>query len=101
MPSDPFYSSKEWIKLRSKVKTKWLRDGKRCAYCHEEMTKEQRLIADHAHPRRQYPQLALAEANIVMMHHECHTKKTKHIDYNNKKAIGIDGLPADGSWGMA
>ena len=95
----PFYGSKEWVKLRSKVRFKWLARQRPCAWCNEPVEKGQRLICDHALPRNTHPQLALVESNIVLMHHACHNKKTAWVDENKTPEVGIDGFPVGGEWG--
>jgi len=99
MPGDKFYSTLEWIKLRSKVKARWKRMGLPCGYCGLPIDWDAKPIADHIQNRKKYPRLALVESNIQMVHHECNTKKSKYVESNDKVAIGLDGLPADGSWG--
>ena len=100
MPEDRFYQTKEWIAVRNRVRTKWKRDGKPCAFCGKPIGKDERVIVDHTFNRKQHPHInPLDEALLVVMHHPCHSRKTKWVDYNDKTEVGIDGLPKDGGWG--
>ena len=99
MPGDPFYSTPEWRKLRAKVRTKWVRDQRPCPWCGKPIQRGEKTIVDHHLPRKDRPDLALVEANLVLLHHVCHSRKTQHVDYNDKTAVGLDGFPEDGEWG--
>lgn len=57
MPNDPFYQSKDWWNLRSKVKAQWKREGKPCAMCKQPIDWNKRPIADHIEPRSKRPDL--------------------------------------------
>jgi 5-methylcytosine-specific restriction endonuclease McrA len=93
MSSDPFYRSRDWFKLRSKVKAIWKREQRPCAYCGEPIDWSSRPIADHIKNRKQFPHLALSIANICVVHHACNTKKYHHQEASKKPEIGLDGYP--------
>ena len=99
MPNDPFYQSKDWVKLRSKVKTKWLRGGRPCAHCNKPIDPFSRPIVDHIIPKSERPDLALDESNLQLLHFSCHNVKTHRHERLELKQIGLDGLPEDGEWG--
>ena len=98
MPNDPFYKSPEWVKLRSKVRYKWLRDGKPCGMCKKIFAPHDRMIVDHIVPRKDAPYLALAEDNLQLLHWSCHNIKTHRHERLDLPQIGMDGMPEDGSW---
>lgn len=89
-----FYQSLEWMKLRSKVRRKWMDRGLPCPICGKAIDWKQKgsSIADHVLPVRQHPHLALTEENIRMLHHECHTRHStsKSMQFNE---VDSDGLP--------
>jgi len=98
MPNDPFYQSKEWRKLSSKIRAWWLWHGHHCAFCDKPIQKGERTVVDHVLPRKKRPDLALDPSNLVVQHHRCHSQKTTWVDHAdpNKEEIGEDGFPA--SW---
>ena len=98
MPGDPFYRSKEWVKIRNKVRTKWQRDGKPCPICSRPIVLGERTIVDHTVPRKVAPHRAFDESNLVLCHHSCHNTKTHRHDKLNVQAIGNDGMPKDSEW---
>ena len=99
MPSDPFYQSKDWWKLRSQVKAKWQREGLPCGICNKPIDWSERPIADHIEPRSKRPDLEYTPSNIQYLHHACHSMKTNRHEKLNLPKIGLDGMPEDGSWG--
>ena len=98
MPSDPFYQSRQWVALRSKVRTKWLRDGKPCGMCKKPFGMRDKMIVDHIVPRKDAPHLALDERNLQLMHWGCHNIKTHKHERLNLPQIGLDGMPEDSDW---
>ena len=99
MPNDSFYKTSAWRALRAKVKARWRKHCLPCAYCNKPLDWSQMVIADHTIPRKQRPDLALEESNIVCVHHHCNTRKAKWEDNSDRIPVRNDGLPADGSWG--
>ena len=98
MPDDPFYQSKDWIKLRSKVRAKWLRDGRPCGMCGKDFAIRDKMIVDHIVPRSKMPSLELEESNLQLIHFSCHNVKTHRHERLDLPSIGLDGMPEDGSW---
>ena len=98
MDNKDFYSSPEWRKLRVKVRTKWLRDGKPCGMCRQVFGLRDRTIVDHIVPRKAAPHLALAEANLQLLHWSCHNTKTHRHERLQLQQIGLDGMPEDSEW---
>lgn len=49
MPNDPFYKSKDWWKLRAKVKAQWKREGKPCGMCKQPIDWTSGPICKEAH----------------------------------------------------
>ena len=98
MPDDPFYQSKDWIKLRSKVRAKWLRDGRPCGACRKPLLLREKMIVDHIIPKNDRPDLSMDESNLQLVHFGCHNVKTHRHERLNLPQIGLDGLPEDGSW---
>ena len=99
MPGDPFYRSKEWVKMRNKVRTKWLRDGKPCSFCGNHIVAGERTIVDHVFNRKLHPEKdPLDESLLVLCHHSCHSKKTEWVDYNKRIEVHSDGFPKDSEW---
>lgn len=98
MPNDGFYQRHRWWKLRAKVKSKWIREGKLCAFCNKEIDWTKRPIADHIQPRSQRPDLEYDERNIQYLHHECHSTKTNRVERLQLPEIGADGMPVGSEW---
>ena len=98
MPNHPFYSSKQWVALRSKVRTKWLRDGRRCGMCGKAFGRGEKTIVDHIRPRKDAPHLALEERNLQLLHWSCHNIKTHRHERLGMAEIGLDGFPKGSEW---
>ena len=94
--ADPFYNSKDWRDLRDKVKARWKHLNLPCGYCGKALDWKDKPIADHIQSRKEYPELALEEHNIQMVHHHCNTQKAKWHDNSDKPTIGEDGYPIEG-----
>ena len=90
---DPFYGSAAWQKLRSRAKRIWMASGKPCAYCGQPFKAGEQLFVDHIKNRKQHPALALDMGNLCVVHPNCNTRKFHHVENNDKKPIGINGLP--------
>lgn len=95
--TDRFYSSIEWIKLRSKVRAAWKRAGLPCAYCGQPFGSADKYVVDHIKNRRLHPNLSLDPSNLQCLHHQCNTRKASWSENTSKKQIGIDGFPH--GWG--
>ena len=95
-----FYQSPDWIALRRATSKRWKREGLPCAYCNKEIdwTRSYAAIADHQQTIRARPDLRLAPANIVMMHHACHSRKTAWEDLNKRPEIDSNGYPVGSEW---
>ena len=100
MGSVGFYQTREWKALRRRVIKHWKANSLPCGYCSQAIDWSQRwaAIADHVEPLRKAPHLALEQSNISMLHHGCHSKKTAHVDYNNKVKVNHNGFPEGGGW---
>lgn len=93
---DPFYSTKEWKKLRGKVKARWKWKGWPCGICGKDIDwSRDKTIADHIKPRRDAPHLELVLENIQMVHHACNTRKA--LEKNDAVLTRLDGFPQ--GWG--
>lgn len=71
LPSHPFYSSPEWLKLRYMV---FLRDGKKCRLCGFQGL-NQRLHVDHIKPRSKYPDIEMEISNLQVLCESCNLGK--------------------------
>ena len=100
MGSVGFYQTTEWRALRRQVIKHWKANGLPCGYCNQPIDWSQRwaAIADHVEPLRKAPHLALEPANISMLHHACHSKKTAWDDYSTKAEVNADGFPVGSEW---
>ena len=98
MPNEPFYSSMQWIALRSKVRSKWLRDGRPCGMCGKALVKSDKVLVDHITPRSKAPHLALDEHNLQLLHWSCHNTKTHRHERLNMTKIGLNGMPEGTEW---
>ena len=65
---DPFYLSKEWMRLRAWALATW----PTCLSC----KRAQSVDVDHILPRKRRPDLELSEANLQPLCHSCHSKKS-------------------------
>lgn len=91
---DKFYSTRAWHGTRSKVKARWRRSGKTCAYCHKPIDWDDKPTVDHVINRAKRPDLALDLDNLVVVHHQCNTRKYHATESAKAKpAIGADGYP--------
>ncbi len=90
MPGDIFYTSKEWVALRDKVRKKWRAAGKPCGLCGKPFLKGERNVVDHIIERRKRPDLSLTESNLHVTHHACNSRKAKA---ERKPAIDANGFP--------
>ena len=95
MANDKFYGSAAWFRLRAKVRRLWLAQDKPCAWCGQPFRPVDKVFVDHVINRKQRPDLALDESNLECVHEPCNTRKYHHQEVNNKKPIGINGLPDD------
>ena len=93
--SDGFYKDIKWIKLRSKVRAQWKREGKPCAYCGHDLDHDEKgsVTVDHIINRRQRPDLAYEQSNLQVVHSTCNTKKASYVENNTKTRINDDGYP--------
>jgi len=91
--TDPFYTSHQWHKLRSKVKAKWKANHMPCGYCGKPLDWQAKPIVDHIKPRSTHPQLALDETNLMVVHHRCNTRKYHFQENAKRPLIGADGYP--------
>ena len=104
MAQDKFYKSKEWYKLRARVIAAWQQHDLPCSYCGQAIAwghPSGKAIVDHIIPRRDRPDLELDPANLTVLHHSCHTRKTVRRDYNKgveSEPVGNDGFPLNGDW---
>ena len=90
MPTDPFYGSKAWQKLRARMQNK----AKACALCGKLFAPGEMKLVDHIKPRKQYPNLALTESNLQVVHHGCHNSAKAHMEKGrNVPLTGADGWP--------
>ena len=98
---DGFYNTKDWWKLRAKVKKSWRVNGKPCHYCGKPLDWHSKhgVIVDHIINRRDRPDLAMETSNLACVCHACNTKKYYQQETGAGNAVGEDGLPIDGSWG--
>lgn len=75
---------------------------KACPYCGKPIDRRQRLIVDHIHNRKQFPDLAHREDNLQVVHHACNTQKYyKHEQQPQRDVdeVGEDGFPiGDNDW---
>jgi 5-methylcytosine-specific restriction endonuclease McrA len=96
--ADPFYGSTAWVKLRSRVRARWRRDGSPpCPLCKKAITGVP--IVDHIIPRRKRPDLALEGSNMQVVCHPCNTQKGVWEDREDRgPEIGADGFPVGGGW---
>lgn len=90
MPSDPFYTSPEWRRVRRQILK---RDNHTCQLCFKQMDS---LHVDHILPRKQYPQYSFHPGNLRCLCVNCHMglqtsfgRKTVKV----KPKIGADGFP--------
>lgn len=95
MPSDPFYVSVAWVRLRNVVRGEWRGAGKPCNYCGKPFLPEDRVIVDHVIPRQKRPDLALVKSNLVCVHHSCNSRKASWHDNRSKLSVNEEGFPAD------
>jgi hypothetical protein len=98
---DGFYNTKDWWKLRAKVKKSWRVNGKPCHYCGKPLDWHSKhgVVVDHIINRRQRPDLALDINNLCCVHggkEACNTKKYYNEESNDKPEIDADGFPE--SW---
>jgi len=91
--TDQFYNSKAWKKLAYRTRFRAVAERKACPVCKKPIMPGQLLIVDHTIPRRQRPDLALDEKNLRVLHHACHSKKTRWVDYGDKPALDESGYP--------
>ena len=78
---DPFYSSTEWIRLRSTV----VAHVSRCAYCHAPFKPGAKKVGEHFRPRRLYPELELTPSNIYAVCEKCNNAKSAREQYINSR----------------
>ena len=96
---DNFYSTKEWIKLRSKAKAIWKIRALPCGYCDGYIDYGvHKVIVDHVLNRKKHPDRALDLSNLQVVHHECNTKKYAYVENNKRPEIGADGFPTNSDW---
>lgn len=91
--SDQFYQSKQWKKLSYTVRRDAVRDALPCPVCKKKILPGQMIIADHVIPRRVRPDLALDKKNLKVLHHACHSKKTRWVDYADRPQLDENGYP--------
>jgi 5-methylcytosine-specific restriction endonuclease McrA len=97
---DAFYKTKQWAAVRDRVKANWRHQKLPCHYCGEPLDWSRRYgtIVDHVIPRHQRPDLAFTESNLVVVHHQCNSKKAAWSDRSSKVVVGEDGYPEDSGW---
>ena len=95
-----FYQSKEWARIRAKVRAIWKAKGFVCAYCFRPIQwGQEKTVVDHKINRKQRPDLALEISNLQVVHHACNTKKYHSEEKDpNRPQIGPDGFPIGGEW---
>lgn len=93
MPGDPFYQTKQWAKIRARVKARWKRQGLPCAFCKAPIDWDARPVVDHVLSKNSHPHLAHSIENMQVVCHSCNSKKAKWIDNTNKQRINLNGLP--------
>ncbi len=97
MPRDPFYSSKQWRKVRALVRK---RDRQRCTNCGRDVRKRGTGLVDHIKPRSTHPDLALFPPNLRTLCWPCHN--ARHADLRmgrpERPVIGADGFPVNSEW---
>jgi len=93
MANDLFYHTDKWLWLRKKVKARWKREGHPCGYCGESLDWSAVVIVDHIHNRKKFPDLALVEDNLQVVHHGCNTRKAAHHENINTVRTNVDGFP--------
>jgi len=73
LPSDEFFASLAWKKLRYAVLQK---AGARCQCCGVSAASGPQLHVDHIKPRSKYPELALEESNLQVLCADCNIGKS-------------------------
>ncbi len=93
MPSDPFYSSKDWYKAKARVKA---RDyGKACPLCNAILERTQAVSVDHEPRRKLLPPSRWCDMDVLqLVHKACHDRIKQSIEANmNKPTINEQGYP--------
>lgn len=70
-PTDSFYSSEPWLRLRYRVLVK---NGRKCMACGSE-GQQIRLHIDHIKPRSRFPELQFQESNLQVLCEDCNLGK--------------------------
>jgi len=92
MPTDPFYGSKAWQKLRARMQNR----AKKCALCGVPFTKADMKLVDHIKPRRTHPELSLVESNLQVVHQLCHNSIKARMERGQHiPKTGLDGWPEE------
>lgn len=73
LPSDKFYNTPEWAKIR--YKTLSVR-GNRCECCGRSPKNRVVIHVDHIKPRSIFPELALEEENLQILCEQCNIAKS-------------------------
>ena len=87
IPSNPFYNTQEWRKLRSI----FIAENPLCAACLLKNSYTPAAHVDHIMPVRHYDSLKLEPSNLQALCHSCHSIKTGFerrgiaIDFINRK----------------
>jgi len=69
---EQFYSSPEWVMLRSQVIKE---EENICASCGKRIRKQDDITVDHIKPRSKYPELALDRQNLQVLCRKCNSSK--------------------------
>ena len=93
--ADPFYNSQEWEAVRHLALK---RDRYYCqtcgALCLGKKRGKPNPHVDHVIPRKEKPEWALKLANLQVLCHSCHSRKSiLDTMAKEKPMIGLDGYP--------
>ena len=95
--ADGFYGTAAWKKARAQTRLNWRREGEPpCPLCNKPITGTP--VVDHIQNRKEFPHLALDQANLRVVCHGCNSAKARWVDNSDTVEIGPDGFPVDGDW---
>lgn len=99
MPGNPFYRTKDWHRIRTKV---LFRDHFRCVFCRKDVKEKGKARVDHIETLKSRPDLGLEMSNLRTLCTSCdamrHREKAAHFHGGKIKDItetGPDGMPVD------
>jgi hypothetical protein len=96
MARHPFYTSKEWYRVRTLA---LIRDGYRCVVCGTSVREKGASRVDHIVDRKVAPALALDLGNLRVLCASCDNKRHSEKGTGIPKIeIGLNGYPIGERW---